>query len=73
MLQIELRVNGVLIDYVDAVNTCHLIECEDGEPVVFAYEVTHGKEKRIVSHTRDQGAIKLAAIALEALVNEETT
>ena len=76
MLQVELRVNGVLIDFVDIKNVTKfhsilpgfLAHVPKGEDY---YEVEHGNGVANVYHNRKNGAIKLAALALDALAKEK--
>lgn len=63
MLQIELKVNGCLIDFVDVVNVS-----SEQEPAT--YEVIYQGKRFGFKHNRSEGALVCAKKALEAIENE---
>ena len=70
MFQVELRVNGCLIDYVTIENTGACLP-DDHEAVI--YQVDRAGRPRghdTVVHKRLDGALKLAALALAALTEK---
>ncbi len=80
MLQVELRVNGILIDYIDITNivdasTLLAIEAMQQKPPVAKppsrYKVQHGQNYTALDHHREDGALALAAKALTAIVEKE--
>ena len=69
MLQIEIRFNGILIDYVNVENIS-----PTGLPDDLGwcrYRVVCRGRKREVSHRPNHGALTLAALALTALVKRK--
>lgn len=71
MMQIEIRVNGVLIDYLDVVNTGMTDSNlgQRGSEYPRIYRVVHRGQRSDgiapVGHYRSDGAIKLAAMLPE--------
>lgn len=71
MLQLELRINGCLIDCVDIVRT-GFTTMIDGSGVEYIYDVkrlTDGRELTVI-HNPAEGAVQLAALALAALTKK---
>ena len=72
MLQIELRINGQLIDFVDVTNMGPL-SVDDENEEIRQYAVSTDKgSPMIILHDRRDGALKLAADALSAIDREST-
>lgn len=71
MLQIELRVNGCLIDYV----TITQQGLAGNMPGCYSYAIERatGEEKTFVAHDYGDGALKLASLALAALAEKGAT
>jgi len=66
MLQIELKVNGCIIDFVDVVNVTAL--CERSKSLdEHLYEVRYQDKKYGFGHNRSNGALVCAMKALEAI------
>lgn len=65
MLQIELRINGVLVEFVDITNEGRTLPGTQGQYV--HYSVSHGRQTRTVFHKPSDGALVLSRLALEAL------
>ncbi|MCP4537760.1 MAG: hypothetical protein GY832_11505 [Chloroflexi bacterium] len=63
MMQIEVRINGVLIEFVDAINTGLLAPGPDDDCIVYSVR-WKGREFSVL-HRPEDGAMKLAALALE--------
>lgn len=70
MLQIELRIDGQLITFVDVTNIGPL-SADNEDDVIRQYKVS-GREGRgtIILHDRRDGALKLAAHALRIIDKE---
>lgn len=65
MLQIELKINGCLIDFVDIINRSK--QLKDRKSI---YEVIYKGKKFGFTHARPEGAVVCAMKALQAIVNE---
>lgn len=75
MLQVDLRINGVLVDCIDIVNTGTILEIrnatENDYDCLYTVNRINTKGKTEVVHNRKDGAIKLAALALTAISKKE--
>ena len=65
MLQVELRLNGQLIEYVDVINQGLTLDGTHGKYT--KYHVSQGRNQRTVYHNQEHGAMVLARLALESL------
>ena len=73
MLQLELRINGVLVDFVDIRRITDLgpLVKQELKDSLACYQIRHGDELKSVVHDRNDGALVLAAKALAEITGPE--
>jgi hypothetical protein len=70
MLQVELRINGVIVDYVDVVNVTDSCNARPKLLDMQLYEVRHQGNIFGFAHKRSDGVRECAKAALEAIKME---